>query len=346
MSTQQRIDISYISILRVLVILAGLVFIYFIRDILALVFVSVFLTAALTPWVNWFQKHSIPRGLAVLIIYLIAFAVIALTVYLIIPPLTEQLGMLANTFPDYFHQVLGGFAELQTSSQLSGEGALQESLTSLQSTLASATEGLFSAVSTVFGGIIFFMAVLVLTFYMMINEQAFLKFVNQFTPAAYKDYVIDFIKRVQVRLGHWLRGQLFLMFFIFLLTFIGLLIFKVKFALVLALIAGIMELIPYGGPIIGAIPAIIIALGQSPIKAALVVVLYIIIQQIENNLLVPKVMQKAVGLNPIITILAILTGAKLGGITGAILAVPVVTVISMLVVDWQSHRKSKAKLST
>jgi len=134
-----------------------------------------------------------------------------------------------------------------------------------------------------------------------------------------------------------------LMFFIFILTYVVLLLLGVKFALVLALIAGILELIPFVGPIISAVPAIIIAFSQSPLLAVLVVILYFVVQQLENNILVPKIMQKAVGLNPIITIVVILIGAKLSGIMGAILAVPVATVVSMLLSDWQESR-NRARL--
>jgi predicted PurR-regulated permease PerM len=338
----QRIDITYMSILRVIAVLAALTFLYFIRDILALILVSVFLAAAIMPWVNWFHKRNIPRALSVLIIYLSAFAVLALVIVLIIPPLSDQINQLSRSFPEYFQRVIVGFSEIQQfNSGAEGITSIQESLGSLQTALSSATQGVFSAVSSIFGGIIFFLAALVLTFYMVLNEELFMKFVEQITPQGYKIYAIKFIKRAQVKLGKWLRGQLFLMLFIGVLTYIGLLILGVKFALVLALIAGLLELVPYAGPIISAVPALVIALTQSPLMAVLVAILYFVIQQIENNVLVPKVMQKAVGLNPIVTIVAILVGAKLGGILGAILAVPVATVLSMFISDWREHKRSQ-----
>lgn len=340
MSTD-RIDVSYVSILRVLAILAAIVFLYFIRDVLAILFVSIFLTSAITPWVNWFHKRGIPRGLGVLIIYVAALALVSLVIVLIIPPLTDQLNQLARSFPEYFQQAIVAFSDLQVSN---GEGiseTVSDSLGSLQKTLSTATQGVFSVLASIFGGVIFFVAVLVITFYMVINEEFFIKTIQQFTPKKYSSYVVQFIKRAQEKLGKWLRGQLLLMFFIFILTYVVLLILGVKFALVLALIAGMLELIPFAGPIISAIPAIIIALSQSPLLAVLVVILYVLVQQIENNILVPKIMQKAVGLNPIITIVVILIGAKLGGIMGAILAVPVATVVSMLLSDWQESRSKR-----
>jgi predicted PurR-regulated permease PerM len=339
--SSERLDISYVSILRVLTVLAAILFLYFIRDVLAILFVAVFLTAAITPWVNWFQKRGIPNGLAVLVIYVGALALVSLVIVLIIPPLTDQINQLARSFPEYFQQLIQSFSGLQVVEGQSIAQSIRTSLGSVQQSLSTATQGVFSVLASIFGSIVFFIAVLVITFYMVINEELFIKTIQQFTPKKYSNYVVQFIKRVQEKLGRWLRGQLLLMFFIFVITYVVLLIIGVKFALVLALIAGILELIPFVGPILSAIPAIIIALSQSPLLAVLVIVAYFLIQQVENNLLVPKIMQKAVGLNPIITIIVILIGAKLGGIVGAILAVPVATVLSMLLSDWQESRNKR-----
>jgi predicted PurR-regulated permease PerM len=141
------------------------------------------------------------------------------------------------------------------------------------------------------------------------------------------------IARMQEKIGRWLRGQLLLSLIIFLMTYAGLTILGVRYALVLALFAGVTELIPYIGPFIGLVPALFIALTQSPIVALGVLVLYIIIQQLENYVIVPKVMQRAVGLNPIVIIVAMLVGAKMAGILGIILAVPVATALSVAVGD-------------
>jgi len=125
------------------------------------------------------------------------------------------------------------------------------------------------------------------------------------------------------------------------MVYLGLLILGVKYALILALIAAIGEAVPYLGPIMTAIPAVFLAFVQSPIKALLVLILFILVQQLENHILVPKVMQKAVGLNPISSIIALLIGAKIGGIVGMILAIPVATAASVVIYEvWQVKEKS------
>ena len=127
----------------------------------------------------------------------------------------------------------------------------------------------------------------------------------------------------------WLRGQLILVLIIGALSFIGLTILQVKYALVLAMIAGISELIPYVGPIIGAIPAVFLASSQSLFKAGLVIILYVVIQQLENQIIVPKVMQRSVGLSPLVIIIVMLIGARLAGVVGLLLAVPTATIATI-----------------
>jgi len=185
-------------------------------------------------------------------------------------------------------------------------------------------------------------AVLIITFYMTLEEDGMKKFVKSIAPLKYQPYLISKVKRVQVKMGMWLRGQLILSLILGVLAYIGLLIIGVDYALVLALLVAVTEFIPYVGPIIGGIPAVFIAFTQSPVKAGIVVVLYVVIQQLENSVISPKVMQKAVGLNPIIIILALLVGGTIGGFAGVILAIPAVTIISVFVEDFFDNKKEKS----
>jgi predicted PurR-regulated permease PerM len=124
---------------------------------------------------------------------------------------------------------------------------------------------------------------------------------------------------------------------IFTLTYIGLSILQVKYALVLAMLAGAFELVPYVGPIMAAIPAIFLAFVQLPYLALFVIILYFIIQQLENTFIVPKVMGHVTGLNPIVVLIAVLIGAKIGGIVGTLMAVPVATALSTFLYDFNNH---------
>ncbi len=331
----QRFDISYTSIFRVLLVAAVLFFAYLIRDVIGLVFVAIFLSAAITPWVNWFHLRKIPKAVAVIIIYVIAFAILSFVIVLIVPVVVEQVNQLSASFPDHYEKIMLGLAQLR------GEEVSNMSIPTLQTAFGPATSGVLGTIASVFGGIVAFAALLVLMFYMIINEKLLVRFIQLLTPKEYRDYAVDFMRRAQIQLGRWLRGQLFLMLFIAILTYVGLSVLGIKYALILALIAGLFELIPYAGPVLSAIPAIIIALTVSPVMGIFVVIMYFVIQQIENNFLVPKVMQHALGLNPLVTIIAILIGAKLGGIVGAIIAVPTATMASLFITDFYDQRHKK-----
>lgn len=320
--------ISYQSILRVIFVLLILAFFYVIREVVALVFISIVAAAALDPFVDYFQKHKIPRAVSILVIYLIIFAIFSLVLVMLIPPISEQVGQFGKNLPGYYEQVMLGINSVQDGG--GGSSNLPEALNSLSANLGEATKGVFSTLTGIFGGIISLLSVLVIIFYLVVEEQGLKHFIQFVTPKKFRTYAMKLIDKIQDTMGLWLRGQLTLMLVVGLMTYLGLTIMGVKYALLLALIAGLTEIIPFVGPFLGAIPAIFIAISDSWVKALLVAILYLIVQQLENHVLVPKVMQKATGLNPVIVIVAILVGGRLGGVVGALLAVPVAAMLSIL----------------
>lgn len=339
---KKEVSISTRSILKVFAIIVMFWFLYVIRDILAVLFISFVLASALDPWIDALQKRKIPRAVAILIIYLVIVAVISLTVALIIPPIVEQVKEITNSFPVYFERLAEVYSNFQEFSNEYGvESTVQDSLNNLNSTLAQLGGGIFTISSRFFGAIFGLFAVLVIVFYMTVGEAGMKEFFRFVAPSKYQPYLVQKINQVQRKLGMWLRGQLILSVIIFLLTYIGLTILQVEYALILALFAGLAEFVPYIGPIISAIPAVFLTFSDSPVKALLVVVLYIIIQQLENQIIVPKVMQKSVGLNPLVVIVVMLIGAKIAGIAGLILAVPTATIIKIFMSDFFEGRKEK-----
>ena len=148
------------------------------------------------------------------------------------------------------------------------------------------------------------------------------------------------VKNIEQRLGSWVQGQLFLMLIIGVVSYIGLLLLKIDFALPLAILAGLLEIVPTIGPIISAIPAVIIGLSMTPVTALLVALLFFLIHQSENTLVVPFVMKKSVGLPPLLTIIALMIGGKLAGIAGVVLAVPVVLIIQEILHEYFNTEKA------
>ncbi len=339
--TNTTINISSITIIKFILILFAFYFLVIIRDILALLFFALILASAIDPWVDWMQSKKINRGLGVFIIYAIMFGVIGLVLSLIIPPISAQMKSLTDNFPLIFEKVISIFSSFKDFAITHGIlQTLQNNFGSINSNIQQAAGGIFSTVSGIVNGVFSFFLVLVMTFYMVVEENAVKKIIWSIAPKKSQAYAMDLINRMQAKIGLWLRGQLILSFIIFVLTYIGLLILGVDYALVLAMIAGLTEFVPYLGPILASIPAIFLSLTQSYVLAILVGILYYIIQLMENNFIVPSLMRKVVGLNPIVSIAVLLIGYKVAGVVGAIVSIPVTTAVNVLVNDY-FERKNK-----
>jgi len=333
MSQSQTINISTSTILRIVVVLLALAFLYIIRDILIVVFVAVIIAAAINGPVNWLQRHRVPRILGVTFIYLFILLLLALVVTLIFPPLAEQIKQLAVSFPEFMERASLTVQEWWGEHKI--EGNLQMLLDRFSGKLTQAASSVFGTIVGIFGGLISAIIILVISFYLSVQEKGVKRFLISLTPNEHKHYISDLIERIQTRIGGWLRGQLLLMIIIGILVYIGLSILGVKYALTLALVAGLLEIIPYIGPILATIPAVILAFLQSPFLALLVLLLFIVIQQLENYVIFPQVMKRAVGLNSIIIIIVMLIGAKLAGVLGIILAVPLTAAAAEFLKDFQ-----------
>lgn len=337
------VDISTKTLAKLLIILLVLLFFYVIRDIMLIVFISIVFAAAVDPWIDKLERLKIPRAVGILTIYLIVLAIVVTSIGLLVPPISEQVRAISRDFPEYYDRLMSAFTAVQEYSQKYGvENSVKDSLESLTGVLTQLTGGIFSASSKIFGGFISLFGILVLTFYMTVEESGMKKFFRAIAPSKYQPYVMQKASQIQTKMGLWLRGQIILSVAIFAITFIGLTILRVDYALVFALFAGLTEFIPYAGPLIGAVPAVLLTLAHDPVKAIGVVILYIVIQQLENHLLVPKVMQKTVGLNPIVVIIVMLIGAKIAGVIGLLLAVPATTIVKIFISDFFLERQKES----
>ncbi len=339
LSKKFKWDISYAAILKIIVVIALLIFLYLIRDILLILFVAFIVASAIIPAVNKMESKGIPRFLSVLLLYLVLISIITTAVILIAPPISSQVSQLAGNLPEYYHRADMWFQGLQDL----GIGAESTSFDSLIQSNWSAILGsgraIFSTVGGVLGGLFAAILALVIAFYISVQKDSLVRLLRLLIPKK-KNRVTaeEIITKIQEKMGAWLKGQLLLCLIIAVLCYIGLTALGIKYALVLALIAGITEIVPYVGPFVGAVPAILVALTQSPLLALLVIILYTLVQQLENAFITPNIMRKAIGLNPIITIVAIVAGGKLAGIGGAIIALPLAVTVSILLKSTWKHR--------
>lgn len=341
MPQQDTVTISYNSIIKVIIVLILIAFLYLIRDILLILFLSIILASALDPLVNWFEKYKIPRALSLLVIYILILGIIGLVIFLFIPPLSLQIKQIAANLPLYYETVTEKLNALRLGSgEVAATPSLVGRLESFAGYLESFATRLFPAVKGVISGGAGFFLVLVLTFYLVVYDRGLKKFIRDLTPLKWEPYITSLVNRIQEKMGRWLRGQLFLSLVVFALSAIGLLLIGVQYWLLLSIVAGILEIIPFIGPTIAAVVAFLLTVTMSPFQALLVVGLFIVIQQIENHVIVPSVMKRATGLNPIVVILLILIGARLAGVIGALIAIPLATAIGVVLGDvMKDHRR-------
>lgn len=335
-------EISFNSIIRVLIVLLVLWVLFIIRDILAIVFLALIISAALSPVIDRMAKRGIPRALTIIISYLLIIGIFAGIVYFVLPPVIGQLRQMAEQLPTYFSHFTTFIERLREFGiQAHLIDGSQQNLTALSDFLNQLTSEIFSTTKGFIGGFVALLTILVLTLYLLLDEGGIKKFLTALIPLKQKNQVVNIANKVGLGLGAWLRGQIILAIAVGVVVYIGLYFLKVPYALTLALLAGVLEIIPIIGPIISAIPAILIALTISPTMALVVTAFYILVQELENKLLVPKVMQLSVGLHPVTIIIVLLIGAKLMGILGILLAVPVTTMIYIILREWATMSRKR-----
>lgn len=318
----RKVEISHRTIIFSVFFLLLLWFLYFIRDILLELFVSLLIMTVLAPLVEKLTRIRIPRGISVILSYLLVFGLIGGAVALVIPPLVEQTTSFVGALPSYLGNI--GIAK-NISQEVVNEFVIR--LGSLPGEIIRITLSLFSNLISV-------LTVLVFAFYMLLARGRLEDTLGFFFGEEKTRQVGRFIDTLEARLGGWARGELSLMFLVGLATFIGLTLIGIPFALPLSILAGILEIIPYLGPVIAAIPSVLIGFGISPLTGFGVSALSFLIQQLENYILVPKVMEKSVGVSPIITLVALAIGARLAGITGMIISIPSVITLQVLIKEY------------
>jgi predicted PurR-regulated permease PerM len=340
MNDFRKISVSTGTMLRAILLIFSIWVIYAARDVVALFFLSIIFTATLDPAIDWMQRRKIPRTISVSLIYIGFFIAVGIALSFLIPPFLSQVKDFAENFPIYSEKLATSFAGVEVYARSYGINFnMGEIVKTSLSGMTQSSGQIFSTTVGIFTVLLSIVIVLSLTFYMSVKEDGMKKFVLSFTPRGKKEYVISLVERIQKKIGRWMFGQLILMLVIFVLDFIALSLFGIPYALVLAFLAGILEIVPYLGPIISATLAAIVGFIISPVTGIIILCVLTLIQQLESHIIVPQIMKKAVGLNPVVVILSLLIGAKLGGTMGAILSIPLATAVGIFVEDFASSQR-------
>ena len=330
----KTIDISTATIFRILTIVLLVMLFFKIWTIIISLFLAIIIAAAIEPTLRWLERHKIKRIISVPALYILVVSILFGIFYAILPSLFNEIFILSQNIPQKLNAVLD---DLFGSGALSEVGflipAIDELFINFQSKLGEAMPNIFSFVTKIFGGVFSFLLVIVFSFYLSLRKNDIEKSLLTITPPRHQDYVKDLIRRMQRRTGRWLQAVFILATFMGIAVFIVLNLLGVKFSLTLGILAGILEIIPFVGPFIAGILLFSIASTQSITLGFVVIGAYIALQQIQQIFITPSVMSKAVGLNPLMILLAVLIGAQLAGFWGIIVAIPLMVVLGELLRD-------------
>ncbi len=331
--SKTTIDISAGTIYRTIFIVLVLIFLYYVADILLIIFISFIIVSTISPLVDKLEKKKIPRSVSTVSIYAVALFGFGYLISLAVPPLISQSRGLLEHLPQYWSNIAASSWAKHLFNVDETAGIPDKQIFQVIGEKLSFSQGFFSKAGSLLIRFIYFAVIFSLSFYMTMQKDALKKGIKMLVPQKHKRYAVYLADRIQEKMGHWLQGQLVLNVVVGGLIYLALFLLGVPYALVLALIAGFLEFIPNIGPIIATIFATVVALTVSPLVAIMTVTVFIIIQQLENHFIVPLVMKKVVGLNPVVVITVILIGFKLGGPLGALMAVPITTALSVFIKD-------------
>jgi predicted PurR-regulated permease PerM len=319
---------------------------YLVRDVLLIIYVSGIFAIGFSPIVRVIERQKLlpigstrfPRWLAILILYLAILGTLTLVVVLTFPPLVEQGRALWRKLPEMFER---GQAFLLSKGWLKEHLSMTEAFQRAPGTGGDAVTRVIGAVANVAGGVFGFITILILTFYLLVDSANLRALMLRLFPRPQRARVDAASREVTLKVSAWLGGQLLLAGVIGTTSALGLWALGVPFFYVLALISAIGEMIPVVGPVLSAIPAIAVAATVSPKTVLFVVIFFVLQQQLENHILVPKIMSRQVGVSPVTVIVALLIGGSLLGIVGAILAVPTAAILQVVATEIMAEDVTK-----
>jgi predicted PurR-regulated permease PerM len=295
-------------------------FLYKIRLVIVILFLSFIIMSAMTPLARFFHKRTIPWTLSVIIPYFLVLFIIALLLALIVPAVTTQVGDLAQNLPGYINAV-GNFI-----GTVGGPNISSAVVSNISDSVTNVLNNIFSITGIIFEFILAVFTVVIVSFYLTLDRDRVFSIIAELFSKERKEKIFSILHDVEQKMGVWLRSQILISFIVGTLIWIVLLIIGIDYAASLAVFAGIMEIIPYVGPIIAAVPAVAIALSDSIAKAVVVIAAYLLIQLLESYIIVPQVMKRNIYLHPVVVIMGIVTGGILWGLIGALLAVPIISI--------------------
>lgn len=346
MGKEIRISITSGTILTALLVFVGAYVFWLLRDLALLVLTAIVIASAIEPQIAFFIRHRMPRLAAALLVYTLVFGSVFALLYFFFPPIVNDAANFLSAAPRYFDALssTGPFSTLSSATDFfsgqQGEQSLMQTLLALQTVFLASSGGALQIIITFFGGIFSLALVVVLSFYFALQDTGVDDFLRMIMPVAYEEYSVDLWKRSQKKIGLWMQGQILLSVIVGVLVYLGLLIIGIPYALLLSVFTAMAEVIPVFGSLIAGAVAIAVGYSDGGFSiAAIVLGLYIVVNQFESNLIYPLIVKKIVGVPPLLVIVALIAGYTLAGFLGALLSVPVAAILLELISDFDKRKR-------
>jgi predicted PurR-regulated permease PerM len=336
MNNDERIlDVSWGTILKIAFVFLGFYILYLIKDILVWVIFASVISILFNPAINFLHEKGIPRVASAIFIYVAVFAILSYLLYWTIPIFILEIQQFTQLFPQYFEKLapplrglgIEAFENFETFTL-----AFQDWLIKVSSTI-------FGAIVSIFGGILSTVTIFAIAIFLSIEEEDVKKSIRLLAPRRNEDYFLDLWQRCQTRTAAWFGTRILSGLFVGLASYITLNVLNIKYAFILGLFAGVMDIIPVLGPIFAGIAIALMAGLDSWLKSLFVLIAFILIQQIEGNVLTPILTKKMVGLPAVLVLISLLIGGTLWGALGAFLAIPLAGVIYEFLKDFLQKKK-------
>lgn len=340
------ISITTGTMIRVVLVALGVFLLWFLRELVLVVLTSIVIASFVESSVPYFKKFHISRVLGIVILYTVSLLTLAALFYLFAPLLITEIYNFSTflssyipgvSFLNYFqNEAFSGAKDIV--SALSHNFSLETLLSVSKAFVLNLSGGFFQTLAIAFGGIFNFVVIILVSFYLSVQERGIENFLQLVTPIKYEQYVLDLWDRSRRKIGLWVKGQVVLGFVVGVLIYLVLSLLGIEYALLLAIIAGVMELVPYG-ILVALIPAFTFSYISAGVGSGLMVVgVYLIVHQFEVFLFAPLIIKKIVGLSPIVIILSILIGFELDGVWGGVLAIPVAIIVMEFLSDIEKDK--------
>lgn len=335
MSKESLLDISWATIVKISVAVLVFYLLYLTRDLLVWFVFALIISVLFNPAIDFLQKWRIPRAIGVLFLYLTIFGALSYSIYSFAPFFISEIQQFSQFFPEYFERL---------SPPLRGLGIdafadIESFITAFGKTVEGMAGNLFSALFSIFGGIFSTLFVVTIAIFLSLEKKPVERTIAILFPQKYEEHAIEIWKRSQKKVSGWFGVRILGSIFVGAASLIAFLLFNVEYPYSLAFISGVLNFIPIVGPIIMGIIAFLIVALDSLLKALFILIFFVLIQQVEGNILTPVLTRRFIGLPPVLVLLALAAGGKLWGVMGAVLAIPLFGILFEFIRDFLKKKK-------